>query len=487
MEACEEITRHLNSGEKLDPRSPTFKPGWRELIQSSEIDDGPPTRLEHFQAILFDLEVRALREDLVRRWDRHMDSLDAPNASELGGRPEKKAKPYSAKILLAANWYEEHWSNCESAFEEAGFDWNRLLHNTPAGEGVYGATLAIRDLLADQLVPILRARETNIQFEILEQRRKVWLDYLIGFSKKEASYVVVKILNQGIKRKNFDTYSQARRRVQELEDLRPDFERRKALLEKLEPAASSWAHAIRERSAPHDQRKIPGDVVKAWKFRQWDQILTAQHAIDLDALQTKLNAVADVVREVTAEYVEKLAWAAEFERTGLKQQQALTGWLALHKKMGKGTGKHVARLKEEAKKTLVECRQAVPVWIMPLTRVVESFDIATTQFDVVILDEASQNDVLGLVALAMGKEAVVVGDHEQVSPYAVGHDRDKVQGLIDEILVEIPNEQLYDGKTSVYDLARQSFGGTIRLLEHFRCVPDIIQFSNQLCYGGVVW
>ncbi|MFQ5993403.1 MAG: AAA domain-containing protein, partial [Nitrospiraceae bacterium] len=34
-----------------------------------------------------------------------------------------------------------------------------------------------------------------------------------------------------------------------------------------------------------------------------------------------------------------------------------------------------------------------------------------------------------------------------------------------------------------YDLARQSFGGTIRLLEHFRCVPDIIQFSNHLCYG----
>jgi very-short-patch-repair endonuclease len=38
----------------------------------------------------------------------------------------------------------------------------------------------------------------------------------------------------------------------------------------------------------------------------------------------------------------------------------------------------------------------------------------------------------------------------------------------------------------VYDLARQSFGGTIRLLEHFRCVPDIIQFSNHLCYNGEI-
>src|SRR4030095_5890513 len=53
-------------------------------------------------------------------------------------------------------------------------------------------------------------------------------------------------------------------------------------------------------------------------------------------------------------------------------------------------------------------------------------------------------------------------------------------------LIDIPNKQLYDGKTSVYDLARQSFGGTIRLLEHFRCVPSIIQFSNDLCYAGDV-
>jgi very-short-patch-repair endonuclease len=36
----------------------------------------------------------------------------------------------------------------------------------------------------------------------------------------------------------------------------------------------------------------------------------------------------------------------------------------------------------------------------------------------------------------------------------------------------------------VYDLARQSFGETVRLVEHFRCVTEIIQFSNQLSYDG---
>jgi len=48
----------------------------------------------------------------------------------------------------------------------------------------------------------------------------------------------------------------------------------------------------------------------------------------------------------------------------------------------------------------------------------------------------------------------------------------------------VPNAHLYDGLTSIYDLARQSFGGSLALREHFRCVPDIVEFSNQLSYSG---
>ena len=133
---------------------------------------------------------------------------------------------------------------------------------------------------------------------------------------------------------------------------------------------------------------------------------------------------------------------------------------------------------------MTECRAAVPVWVMPLSRVVENFDPRTSRFDVVIIDEASQSDVMALVALYLGASVVVVGDHEQVSPSAVGQEIAVVQNLIDQFLQGIPNAHLYDGQTSVYDLARQSFGGTIRLVEHFRCVSEIIQFSNELSYDG---
>lgn len=70
------------------------------------------------------------------------------------------------------------------------------------------------------------------------------------------------------------------------------------------------------------------------------------------------------------------------------------------------------------------------------------------------------------------------------SPDAVGQKIDEIEQLIAMHLQGIPNSKLYDGQMSIYDLAMASFGGMICLREHFRCSPDIIQFSNDLSYDG---
>src|SRR5262249_12981197 len=143
-------------------------------------------------------------------------------------------------------------------------------------------------------------------------------------------------------------------------------------------------------------------------------------------------------------------------------------------------------LLRQARQLLASARHAVPVWIMPLSRVYESFDPRETKFDVVIIDEASQSDVTALAALYLGREHIVVGDKEQVTPDAIGQRIDEVTRLIATDLQGIPNNHLYDGQTSIYDLAETAFGGVISLREHFRCVPDIIQFSNHLSYNNSI-
>jgi len=486
LRICGEIIRHLEAGKKLGRTLPVIHPEWHDLILTTMVDEGDPQEVVHFKAIRNLIQVKSLRKDLRRRWERQMESLASPPAERLGATPEKDAKQWVKPMRLALDWYRVTWTEWHKAMERLGFHWERFLRDNPAQPGKYGNLCLLRSLLREKLVPVLETRIRFMQLQGLRKKRDEWLAYLNALPKKNSSYPVTKLFLHGVKKKNFDSYSHAWKRLHDLIGLTPSYERRWVLLKELEKGALEWAHAIHERRPPHDTGEVPGNVADAWKYRHWEQALERMHGADLEGLQAKLSAVKKQLQTATASFVEKLAWSAQLSRTGLQQQQALNGWLALHKKMGRGTGKRVGHLKEEARKILMECRQAVPVWIMPLSRVVESFDVAETRFDVVILDEASQNDVTGLVALAMAKEAVVVGDHEQVSPYAVGHDSDKIQGLIDEILEEIPNRQLYDGKTSVYDLARQSFGGTIRLLEHFRCVPDIIQFSNFLCYGGEI-
>jgi very-short-patch-repair endonuclease len=94
--------------------------------------------------------------------------------------------------------------------------------------------------------------------------------------------------------------------------------------------------------------------------------------------------------------------------------------------------------------------------------------------------------VTALAALYLGREHVVVGDKEQVTPDAVGQRVEQVERLIATDLQGIPNSHLYDGQTSIYDLAETAFGGVVALREHFRCVPKIIQFSNHLSYNQAI-
>ncbi|HMG54470.1 MAG TPA: hypothetical protein VK601_13330, partial [Kofleriaceae bacterium] len=488
LDACREIIGHLESGKKLGRATRLFNSSWGEVLKSCRVADGEPRTVEHFHGLVAALEVDALRDSLGRRWDHQMDGLDAPASAALGRKPEKAAAEFTARIASALSWHDEVWRPCVAAFARIGLVWDRAIDQLAPAAGPTGpreATARIRIAL-DKLGPILADRKAHVRARDLAQTREQWIDGLKGFSTRSAAYPIVKLLRNAIRTGDYDAYVEAHTRLRDVEALADDAARRRELLDRLEAAAPAWGGALRARAAPHQGGEPPGNLEEALAYRLCEQALAALHTVDLEDLLAQLARVDQKLQDITARYVEALAWHAQFGRTALKQQQALSGWLALHKKIGKGTGKRVGRLKEEARKTLIECRHAVPVWIMPLSRVVESFDIATARFDVVIIDEASQSDVLGLVAFAMGKEVAVVGDHEQVSPYAVGYKTDAIAGLIDETLIDIPNKQLYDGRTSVYDLARQSFGGTIRLLEHFRCVPSIIQFSNQLCYAGEV-
>ncbi|QSR89289.1 AAA family ATPase [Methylacidiphilum caldifontis] len=160
----------------------------------------------------------------------------------------------------------------------------------------------------------------------------------------------------------------------------------------------------------------------------------------------------------------------------------LTAWKKTLRKIGKGTGKYVSFYQKEASQYLGKCRNVVPAWVLPFNRLLQTLHVKPEFFDVIIIDEASQSELDSLLLCFIAKKAVIVGDDEQISPEAVGIDKKQVRSLINQYLKDHPFASLFEGDSSLFDIAETMFSQRIRLREHFRCMPEIIAFSNKISY-----
>lgn len=483
---AEEILNHLQDGGKVNSLTVLWHLSWKGFIRETRVGDGPPRLPDHFRALFGLARLKILRLELAGRWDRQVAVHDAPGSERLGDGLEKACAQFIPTIRAYLDWPDNAWKPLENEFKTLGFQWEVFFGEQPPNLAPHGELLRIREALTTTLPQVLLARANSLRWCQLETEFEGLSRKLALTSGDQGSSEIVNQLKDAIKGLDPKSYRDVFQRLVDLYNLRSTYERRRELLSRLEKVAPAWAAAIRDRQGQHGGRDVPGDAAAAWLWRQLYEELEKRGKTSLEQLQQMIVRLSDELRQVTAELIDRLTWAAQVKRTTLAQRQALIGWLDTVRKIGKGHGKRVPRLRAEAARKMNECRSAVPVWVMPLSRVVDNFDPRTTRFDVVIIDEASQSDVMALIAFYLAENVVVVGDHEQVSPTAVGQDLAVVQHLIDEYLQGIPNAILYDGQMSIYDLARQSFGGTIRLLEHFRCVPEIIQFSNQLSYNGEI-
>jgi very-short-patch-repair endonuclease len=477
-----EILAHLENGGKLGSFALLTHKAWSHFIEATKVKNARPRLPEHFQALLQLSRLMNLRQDLAGRWDRQMAALGSPPSSEMGEEVEKTLMQFCDAIENCLGWHQHTWLPLQQQLEDLGFRWERFLAEQPPVVGADGELLRIGKAVNQSLLPILDSRYKKLKLLQLEEELRDLKNRLKLAARAAKSSKVISKLLSAVKDEDSNDYRDAYERLLELKSRQADLDLRRALLAKLESAAPSWAAAIRNRTGAHGRGEPPRDPAGAWTWRQLNDELDRRAGVSLEALQTKNEKFREQLRRVTVGLIDRRAWSAQARRTSARQRQALVGWLDTIRRIGKGHGIRVALLRAEAARKMSECRSAVPVWVMPLSRVVENFDPRTTRFDVVIIDEASQSDVMALVALYLGKTVLVVGDHEQVSPSAVGQDLGIIQNLIFQYLPGIPNSDLYDGQISIYDLARQSFGGTTCLVEHFRCVPEIIQFSNLISY-----
>ncbi|WP_123042982.1 AAA domain-containing protein [Cohnella candidum] len=167
----------------------------------------------------------------------------------------------------------------------------------------------------------------------------------------------------------------------------------------------------------------------------------------------------------------------------IKMHQQYSEQLFRHKLYEKYNGREQIQTNEKNyKKNFAEFIDQYPI-IISTTHSLRNCIPENFLFDYVIIDEASQVDLLtGALALSCCKQVIIVGDTKQLP----------------QIVKQTIEERLGEEKENidaVYDYFRQNllssmlelFGEElpkVMLKEHYRCHPKIIEFCNQKYYNG---
>ena len=105
-------------------------------------------------------------------------------------------------------------------------------------------------------------------------------------------------------------------------------------------------------------------------------------------------------------------------------------------------------------------------------------------YDYVIMDEASQVDVAtGTVALSVAKNAVIVGDRQQLPNVITELDKKKTKIIFKKFQIKKSYDfSKYSFLSSVYNIVKDV--PVTLLKEHYRCHPKIIGFCNKKFYDN---
>lgn len=131
---------------------------------------------------------------------------------------------------------------------------------------------------------------------------------------------------------------------------------------------------------------------------------------------------------------------------------------------------------------------AFPIWLAKLSDLSNVLPLRDELFDLAILDEATQCDIAScLPLLQRAKRVAIVGDPKQLRHLSFLSES-RQESIAEEFdLDSSQQEQFHFRRHSILDAAGESITSqeqVVFLNEHFRSLPQIIQFSNSEFYAG---
>lgn len=455
---------------------------WKDLQQAFSIDGHCINSRRDCQLAMQYATLHQARREAAVKWRQLLEPYGMVTCEELAAQGDDPDDLMSARwreVDGYLHWQENVWSELRLLWRQAGVyldrTYSRNHYATPHGELKAQLTWLEHDFPRWQKLLVMQAGRQLSADKL--RKTKAALAAADGKLAREFGAALVNGDSQA--------YAKAYEKLVRYEKLLPAYGQRQEFLAKLADMAPQWAARIGQLEGAAGAGQVPAQIEDAWLYAQFSRELKQLPKGDAQKLEGEIQELSLRLTEVTTSLAENSAWQhllANVAGTGL--QASLMGWSKAVQKLGKGKGRYAARHIKEAKACMLEAQGAVPAWIMPLSRVWQNVSPDSPKFDIILIDEASQADITALPLLYLGWKVIIVGDDKQVSPAAVGVNAAEITHLQSTTIEgAIKHASLYTLDTSLYDVAQMNFAARM-LTEHFRCVPEIIGFSNQLSYDG---
>ncbi len=467
MDACS-LKEHLEDGGTLGwwgPFRPKVVKEHDRVLKTIRVNGSLCSNLQHLSVVVDVLGIQIRVEKAWGFWKGRHEQPPGPYLMQY--QQLRDLSDCLAKALLL----EERIENCREALKSCP------AVRTP----VWTDKPQIERLIASCRFALANRNKHDVETEI---RSRIEWPLMSVVGKVDAHPVMGDLLS-AVRRRDIDGYKQV---VNAIRGLEKEFQLMRKLdagIERLRQSLPNLTHQLESTSNDSGWDARIQQVGAAWRWAQakyWVHEYIKEE--DAPSLARRVRQIENEVDKVTAQLAADHAWSFCFSRLGDTHRRHMIAWQQSMRRLGKGTGKHAPRHRREAQQHLNACREAVPAWVMPLHRVWDTVNPAPGIFDVVIVDEASQCGVEALPLFYLGKKILVVGDDKQISPDAVGVPRDAVHRLMEEFLHDFRFKSSFDVESSLFDHGKLRYGTSlITLREHFRCMPEIIRFSNDLCYS----
>ena len=463
---AEFLLQLLREGKKIrgllsvfnNPLAPANLKQRKYFIQGVQVNGSDCDTVEEFETVLADIKIKQDFEELNSIWE-------IPTIQNL--------KTYSEKVKS----YRQIKENTESLI--------KLLTESKIIKSQIESisSIKIHEYKSDNVDNLVREVDYNLLLEQANYLKAEIIESKNHLSIKNIHPIASEIIDT-LEDQDTEKYEKHLFEIDTLNSKKESFNNYKKLQANLQRYLPNLVNEILQNSFDSKNfLQIENAIHFKHAFAEVEKLLAEDYE---SKLTSELSDIERQEEKLISSIASKKAWfsvlGALNENFFLRQH--LQAWVQAVTKIGKtGIGKRALKFRKEAQDQMEKCKDSVPCWIMPLYKVAETITPKQGMYDYVIIDEASQLGADAIFLLYISKKIIIVGDDKQTSPEYVGVDSNTMTPHINRYLQNIPFANFYGTEYSFFDHAQRFCNGITVLREHFRCMPEIIEFCNKHFYA----